>query len=138
MLKKSKLASGNGSRSPTPIDQLPTRAFLCLPQHAEAGIKPDHRPGRTDDVTGALRHQSRSACDIQHLHPGSESGFLQCLRRRYRDAEAKTGRLVDISILIRRAVEEFIEKALSGLAVATIVPVERRMRSKRDEGKLSD
>ena len=53
------------------------------------------------------------------------------------DAEAKTGRLVDISILIRRSVEEVIEKALSG-AVATIVPVEWRMRSKRDNGKLSD
>jgi hypothetical protein len=70
------------------------------------------------------------------MHPRSESGLLQCSSA-IPDAEAKTGRLVDISILIRRSVEEVIEKALSGLAVATIVPVEWRMRSKRDEGKLS-
>jgi hypothetical protein len=69
------------------------------------------------------------------MHPRSESGLFQ-RSPAIPDAETKSGCLVDISILIRRPVEEIIEKALSRLAVA-IVPMERRMRSKRDEGKLS-
>jgi hypothetical protein len=52
------------------------------------------------------------------------------------DTEAKTGRLVDIAILIRRAVEQVVEKPLSGLP-SVIILVERRVRSKRDERNLA-
>jgi hypothetical protein len=70
------------------------------------------------------------------MHSGRESGLFQ-RSPAIPDAEAKSGGLIDISILIRRPVEEVIEKPLSRLALASIVPMERRMRSKRDEGKLS-
>jgi hypothetical protein len=52
------------------------------------------------------------------------------------DTEAKTGRLVDVTILIRRAVEQVVEKPLSGLP-SVIILVERRVRSKRDERNLA-
>jgi hypothetical protein len=70
------------------------------------------------------------------MHSGRESGLFQCSPA-IPDAETKSGCLVDISVLIRRPVEEVIEKALPRLALAAIVPMERRMRSKRDEGTLS-
>jgi hypothetical protein len=51
------------------------------------------------------------------------------------DPEAKTGRLVDISILIGGAVEQVVKKPLSSLSFS-VISLKRRMRSDRNEGEL--
>src|SRR5574338_119255 len=68
------------------------------------------------------------------MHPCGHAGVLQ-RSPSVPDAEAQPGRLVDIAVLIRGAVEEVVEKSLSGL-ILTIVPMQRRMRRKRDERNL--
>jgi hypothetical protein len=69
------------------------------------------------------------------MHSGPESGEYQ-RSTPIPDAEAKTGGLIDIAILVRGAVEQVIEKSLSGL-ILPIEPMKWRMRSERDERTLS-
>ena len=129
MLKKSKQASGNGSRSPMAFTSVWHGPRLA--KHSVARIEADNRPGMTYDLTGTLRNQTGPTRDIEHVHAGCESRPQQRFSS-IPEAGTKTGCLVDIAILGGGTIEQVVEKTLTGL-ILVVVATQKRMGRQRHE-----
>ena len=113
------------------IHQRMTWTSPRLAKHSNTRIKSYNRPGRAHDLTGTLRNQTGPARDIEDVHSGFESRPQQRFSS-IPQSRTKTGCLVDIAILVGRAIEQVVEKALTG-PILVVVAAQKRMGRQRDE-----